>query len=111
MGKAGMIRASILALSLLAAACTPPAEAPKEEPVAEQPTAAPQTREEATAQDTCGAAQYSAMIGQNIAAVTFPAESGIRIIQPNTPVTMDFSAERLNVIVDGNGIITSLECY
>jgi hypothetical protein len=111
MGKAGMIRASILAFSLLAAACTPPAEAPKEEPVAEQPTAAPQTREEATAQDTCGAAQYSAMVGSNIAAVTFPADSGIRIIQPDTAVTQDFRADRLNVIVDANGVITALECY
>jgi len=106
-----MIRASLIALTLLAAACTPPAETPPEEPVAEQPAAAPQTREEATAQDTCGASQYRAMVGSNIAAVTFPADSGIRIIQPDTPVTMDFRAERLNVLVDANGIITSLECY
>jgi len=104
-----MIRASFFALALMAAACTPPAETPPEEPVAETP--APTNAAEATAQDTCGAAAYRQTIGTNLAAVSFPAEANIRIIQPNTPVTMDFSAERLNVIVDANGVITSLECY
>jgi hypothetical protein len=74
-------------------------------------TAAPQTAAEATAQDTCGAAQYSALIGSNFAAVSFPAGANIRIIQPNQPVTQDFSPQRLNVITDANGLITSLECY
>lgn len=78
-----------------------------ETPVATAPT----TAAEATAQDTCGATQYRAMIGTNIAAATFPADGAIRIIQPNTPVTQDFSAQRLNVITDATGVITSLECY
>lgn len=83
-----------------------------ETPTAETPVAAaPTTAAEATAQDTCGASQYRGMIGTNIAAATFPADSGIRVIQPNTPVTQDFRADRLNVIVDANGAITSLECY
>jgi len=106
-----MIRASLFALALCAAACTPPAETPPEEPVAETPTAAPTTREEATAQDTCGASQYAAMVGTNIAAATFPADSGIRVIQPDSIVTQDFRADRLNVIVDASGVITALECY
>lgn len=76
----------------------------------EQPST-PQTAAEATAQDTCGAAQYSSLVGSNFAAVTFPAGANIRIIQPNQPVTQDFSAERLNVITDANGLITGLECY
>lgn len=81
-------------------------------PVTSEPAAAgPQTAAEATAQDTCGASQYSATIGSNIAAVTFPADSGIRIIQPDSMVTEDFRPNRLNVIVDAAGIITGLECY
>jgi hypothetical protein len=99
------------ALALVACGQTTPVTtetpATTETPVA----AAPTTAAEATAQDTCGASQYRAMIGTNIAAATFPADSGIRVIQPNTPVTQDFSAQRLNVIVDANGVITSLECY
>jgi hypothetical protein len=51
------------------------------------------------------------MIGANIAAASFPADAGIRVIQPDTPVTEDFRPDRLNVITDANGVITSLECY
>ena len=103
-----MIRAGFFALALLAAACTPPAAEDKaEEPVA----GAPQTREEAAAQDTCGAAQYRAMIGTPIAAASFPATPNIRVIMPDMMVTQDFSATRLNVIVDTNGNISSLECF
>lgn len=109
-----MIRALLTAGAALAlVACgqtTPAAESPvtTEAPVT---TPAPTTAGEATAQDTCGASQYSSLIGANAAAATFPAGANIRIIQPNTPVTQDFSAERLNVITDANGVITSLECY
>lgn len=106
-----MIRASLFAFALLAAACTPPAETPPpEQPVAEQP-ALPQTAAEATAQDTCGAAQYRSLVGSNFAAVTLPAESNIRIIQPDTMVTQDFSPQRINMIVGADGIITGFECY
>lgn len=106
-----MIRASLIAVSLLAAACTPPAEDKAEEPAQEPVAAAPTTREEATAQDTCGAAQYRAMIGTPIAAASFPATPNIRVITPDMMITQDFSAERLNVIVGTDGNISSLECF
>jgi hypothetical protein len=106
-----MIRAGFFALTLLAAACTPPAEEKAEEPAQEPVAAAPQTREEATAQDTCGAAQYRALIGTSIAAASFPATPQIRVIMPDSVVTQDFRADRLNVIVDASGNITALECY
>lgn len=103
-----MIRASMLAVSLLfAAACTPSGDTtsgPAQDP-------APTTREEATAADTCGASQYQAMIGTPIAAASFPADPNIRVIMPDSAVTQDFRAERLNVIVDANGAISALECY
>lgn len=108
------MRALLMACAAFAlAACgqtTPASETPAttETPVT---TVAPTTAAEATAQDTCGASGYASLVGSNFAAVTLPAGANIRIIQPNTPVTMDFSAERLNIITDANGIITSLECY
>lgn len=105
-----MIRASLFSLALLAAACTPPAETPPEEPVAETP-AMPQTAAEATAQDTCNGRQYAAMVGSNLAAVTLPADAGIRVIQPDSVVTQDFNPQRINFIVDASGVITSIECY
>lgn len=61
--------------------------------------------------DTCGASQYAGLIGSNIAAVSFPAGANIRILQPGDPATQDLRPDRLNVIVDGNGAITALECY
>lgn len=107
------MRASLFALVLLAAACAPSAEAPaaQERSVASALEPAMDGRQPVSTPDTCGAAQYRALIGANIAAVTFPADSNIRIIQPMTPVTQDFQENRLNVIVDGNGVIISLECY
>jgi hypothetical protein len=112
MGEAGMIRASFFAVALLGAACTPPAaEDDAGAPAPDSTAAAPTTRETATAQDSCGAAQYHAMIGTPLAAASFPADPNIRIIQPDTVVTQDFRADRLNVIVDANGNITALECY
>jgi hypothetical protein len=106
-----MIRAGFFALTLLAAACTPPAAEDKAEEPAQEPVAAPASREEATAQDTCGAAAYRAMIGTPIAAASFPATPNIRVIMPDSVVTQDFRADRLNVIVDASGNITALECY
>lgn len=107
-----MIRAGLFALTLLAAACTPPAEEDEAGLPAPDPVAAgPQTREEATAQDTCGAAAYRSMIGTSIAAATFPTTPQIRVIMPDSAVTQDFRADRLNVIVDASGNITALECY
>lgn len=58
---------------------------------------------------SCGANQHTARIGDAIADWTPPA--GARVIRPGTPVTRDFRRERLNVIVDAEGRITSLECY
>jgi hypothetical protein len=107
--RALLTACAAFALVACGQATAPTTEAPAtpETPVA----AAPQTAAEATAQDTCGAAQYNSLIGSNFAAVTLPAGANIRIIQPNQPVTQDFSAQRLNIVVDSNGIITSLECY
>jgi hypothetical protein len=109
-----MIRASVFALALFAAACTPPAtedqpQQPTTETPAQEAQAMPQTAAEATAQDTCGARAYAQFVGQNIAAVTAPA--GVRTIAPDTIVTQDFRPDRLNIIVDAQGVIQRLECY
>jgi hypothetical protein len=106
-----MIRAGFVALALLGAACTPPAGEKTDQPAQAPSASAPQTRAEAPAQDTCGAAQYRAMIGTSLAAAQFPATPNIRVIQPDTMVTEDFRADRLNVIVDASGTITGMECY
>lgn len=105
------MRNALIALAALgAAACGQTATSTDNQ--AEEPQASmPQTAEEATAQDTCGASGYASIIGANIAATSFPADANIRVIQPDSVVTEDFRPDRLNVIVDENGIITALRCY
>lgn len=104
-----LISAAVLAL----AACgqtTTVEETPVETPVAEAPAAVtPTTAAEATAQDTCNGAQYRSLIGQQLAAVTVP--EGVRTIAPDTVVTQDFRADRVNLRVDANGVITAVECF
>jgi len=101
----------ISAVAMLAlAACGQTAEPPPPAPEPETPVVvAPTNAEEATAQDTCGASQYASMVGTQIAAATFP--EGVRTIAPDTVVTQDFRADRLNVLVDANGVITGFQCY
>lgn len=106
------MRIVLISLAALAAvACgqttTPPATT--ETPTVEAPVAAPTNAAEATAQDTCGAAAYRSFIGTSVAAITVP--EGVRVILPDTVVTQDFRADRVNIIADANGQVTSVECY
>lgn len=96
-----MIRAALAILVLSVAACaqTPPASPP-------------QTAEDATAQDTCGAARFASLVGSPAAQIdraTLPART--RIITPDMMVTQDFSPERLNIIVGTDGRVGSLRCF
>lgn len=58
----------------------------------------------------CAPDRYAALVGKNIAAVTLPADPMIRVIGPDTMVTMDHNPERLNIDHDASGIITGLRC-
>lgn len=74
--------------------------------------ATPDTAEEATQADTCGMARFSHLIGtraDQIDRATLPA--GTRVITPEMAVTMDFRAERLNIMVGTNGIVGSMRCF
>jgi len=104
-----MIRAPLFAFVALAVACAPPASEPPAEPPAAEAPAAPQTREEATAQDTCGAGAYQDRIGTNVSQMD--VQPGARVVGPDTMVTQDFSPDRLNVLVDAQGVITGFACY
>jgi nitrous oxide reductase accessory protein NosL len=97
------MRAAMASLLLLAACAS------GEAPGASTP---PQNAEEATAQDTCGMARFSHLIGTQASAIdqsTLPPRT--RVITPDMMVTMDFSAERLNVIVGTDGRVGSLRCF
>lgn len=110
-----MIRASVFALALLAAACGPSTtDQPNAEvsPTEAMQAATPQSAEEATAQDSCGAAAFQSLIGtlaSEIDQATLPA--GTRVLTPDSIVTQDFRAERLNIISGTDGRVSSLACY
>lgn len=61
-------------------------------------------------EEACGADDYQGLVGQSLAAVTVPAELDARIIGPDTAVTMDHRPDRLNIAVDGSGIIERVYC-
>ena len=60
--------------------------------------------------DACGASGYQSLVGQPLAAATFPATLDVRMINPGEAVTMDYRADRLNVELDGAGIIRVVRC-
>lgn len=91
------------ALAGLASAC---ASAPP------PPASAPQNAEEATEADTCGIARFRHLIGtraDQIDRATLPERT--RIITPDMAVTMDFRADRLNIMVGTDGIVGSMRCF
>jgi hypothetical protein len=96
------MRPIVFALVVLAAACAGPTP----------PAPAPSNAEEATAADTCGIARFRHLIGQRADQIdrsTLPPRT--RIITPDMMVTMDFSAERLNIMVGTDGIVGSMRCF
>jgi len=59
----------------------------------------------------CGAEHYSDLIGEPVANHSFDTQNGnVRIIPPNSAVTMDHRPDRLNVDVNVNGDIARLWC-
>lgn len=58
----------------------------------------------------CPADEYSWMIGRNISAVTLPSDLDDRLITPDTVVTRDYRPDRMNIMVDDDGLITDVNC-
>ncbi len=99
------MRAALTALMLLVAACAA-------QETAAPPPAGPQTAEEATQADTCGMARFAHLIGtpaDRIDRSSLPPRT--RVITPEMMVTMDFSAERLNIMVGTDGRVGSMRCF
>lgn len=85
---------SALLLLPLLAACVP---APEDDGFAPPP-------------ETCPAADYEGLVGSSLAAVTLPAGLNMRIIGPDTAVTLEIIDSRINFFVDDDGIVTSVSC-
>lgn len=85
--------------ALLLAACEGPV-VPPAGPVLPQPGS-----------DTCGAADYGGLVGQDATALERVLIIGqVRVIRPGMAVTMDYRAERLNFQIGPSGRIAKVYC-
>jgi hypothetical protein len=61
--------------------------------------------------DTCGAASYTDLIGQPATALEkVLLMDMVRIIRPDTMVTMDYREERINFMISDQEVITDVTC-
>lgn len=73
--------------------------------------AAPVTPPAAGNLTSCGGTAYTAFIGRPVADLQIAGlPTSARIIRPDTAVTMDYSAQRLNVRLDGQDRVVALTC-
>ncbi|MBU2981248.1 hypothetical protein KO498_05425 [Lentibacter algarum] len=63
-----------------------------------------------TSAGTCGVEELSFVVGMVAADVDFGTGHPVRILAPDSAMTMDHNPERLNVHTDKAGKITSLDC-
>jgi hypothetical protein len=119
--------ALFLGVALFAAACSPaPKSTPEADPVEVTPEVAePEVVEtpeaEVTVQpemdavdrveDTCGLAGLEQFVGQNVLDIdgTLVPE-GLRVVGPDTQVTMDYVPTRANMLTDDEGTVIGLKC-
>lgn len=91
-----MMRMAILSTALLAA-CSP------------QQSGGPTSRASSSGADTCNAAAYAGMIGQDaVVALSIPEPK--RQYRLGDPVTSDFNASRVNVVLDEIDVIIDIKC-
>lgn len=89
--------ALLLVLPLGLMACVP-------EPMPPAPDPAPM-------EDACGASALQGLVGQSAKKLeTMRFAKTVRIIRPGMAVTMDYSAERLNIEVNAAEVITRVSC-
>ena len=64
-----------------------------------------------TRDDACGAVTLQSLVGTPVGDFNFDAlDVAVRIIPPNSAVTMDHRPDRLNVETDADGVILRIAC-
>lgn len=67
--------------------------------------------ENAAEMGACGAADLQYMVGQSADVLaTMRFRTPMRVVGPDTAVTMDYNPERINIAVDDRGYITAVTC-
>lgn len=61
--------------------------------------------------DACGASALQELLGQDSSVLqTMDLSEPFRVIRPGDAVTMDFNPHRLNIDLDGAGLIATVRC-
>jgi len=100
-------------LSLWLTGCAPPPEPPPEVIPAQRPSSADMTPGlNEKEPDTCKATGLHGMVGQASGMLrTMPAPGPVRVIAPDTVYDQEeYRSDRINVFVDGAGVIRYLSC-
>lgn len=61
-------------------------------------------------EDACNAGGYAGLVGSDLAAVTLPAALNDRVLGPGDVATLDYDPTRLNIRVDAENRVLSLDC-
>lgn len=91
-----MFRACALALLLTAAACSDSGT-----PAPEGLPGMPQE---------CDATRYAALVGEPAEDLDLDHAGPVRVLAPDSMMTMDYRTDRLNVRTDDKGIVTAFFC-
>lgn len=71
----------------------------------------PQDTPAKNVKDACGASALQVLVGMRASEIDLKDHKGdVRIIGPDTAVTMDYVPERLNISTDANGAIKRITC-
>ncbi len=99
--------AALATLALGLAACATPALPASPSGISPVPEAALPD----SSVDTCGARLFSELVGKQIDGAGVPGDSRlVRHIRPDTRVTMDYIAQRMNIEADAQGVIRKINC-
>ncbi|WP_108813665.1 I78 family peptidase inhibitor [Loktanella sp. Alg231-35] len=62
-------------------------------------------------EDTCGAANFAGLIGQDVTALETRLHLGmVRVIRPGDLVTQDFRPGRINFMIGEDNVIGTINC-
>jgi hypothetical protein len=102
----------IALIGLLVVTACVPMEAPREERTLPPPVVVAPPPPPPPPPDYCGANELQYLVGKHRTDIPVPVDPTRRRVTCTTcPVTMDYSATRLNIYYDGsNGIIKEVKC-
>ncbi|MCY4180442.1 MAG: I78 family peptidase inhibitor [Litoreibacter sp.] len=98
----------LLALPLFLLACTPVVD--DVQPIEVTPEREVTSGLQERLPDTCKLERFEGFVGQNFADIIVPEGTKVRIVLPGMIVSQVYEADRVNIHVDGNGVVTKVIC-